>query len=214
MKRKNKMKMFATISCCVLLLTMTACQSNKVGGDELASCCDPEAAEAVKATTPLPGTSIYQLSDTWKTQDNEDVVFSSLRGDVRVLAMFFSHCEYACPIIVGDIKKIEMGLSDAERKKLKVTLVSFDVERDTPEVLKAYAKRMSLADRWSLLHGSNDSVRDLAAVLGIRFRKDKKEGFAHSNVIFLLNEDGEIIHRQDGLAADPAAMVAAVKKSL
>ena len=94
-------------------------------------------------------------------------------------------------------------------------LVSFDTERDTVEVLHAYRKRLNLdEDRWVLLRGGADDVMELSALLGVKFKKDLRGQFAHSNVITVLNPAGEIIHQQTGLNQDPAATVQAVAAAL
>ncbi|HVV01445.1 MAG TPA: SCO family protein, partial [Verrucomicrobiae bacterium] len=92
------------------------------------------------------------------------------------------------------------------RTNVDVTLVSFDSERDTPAELAKYRKAWNLPADWELLSGKNDDVRELAALLGIQFKKTADAGFAHSNVITLLNQDGEVVFQQTGLEAKPDEM--------
>jgi cytochrome oxidase Cu insertion factor (SCO1/SenC/PrrC family) len=47
-------------------------------------------------------------------------------------------------------------------------------------------------ERWTLLRGGADDVRELAALLGVNYAEDARGQFAHSNLITLLNADGEI----------------------
>ncbi len=50
-------------------------------------------------------------------------------------------------------------------------LMSFDTKRDMPEVLAAFRKKEKLpVANWTLLRGSEDDVRELAALLGINCR--------------------------------------------
>ena len=37
------------------------------------------------------------------------------------------------------------------------------------------------------------------ALLGVKYQPEAGEGFSHSNVITLLNREGEIIHQRQGL---------------
>jgi protein SCO1 len=79
-------------------------------------------------------------------------------------------------------------------------LVSFDTERDTPAALHQYRLQHDLAaERWTLLHGSNDDVLELAALLGVKFKKDAQGQFMHSNVLTILNSQGEIAFQETGL---------------
>lgn len=58
------------------------------------------------------------------------------------------------------------------------------------------------ADRWSLLCGQPDDVLELAALLGVRYKEDANGQFMHSNVISILNAQGEIVYQQIGLNQD------------
>ncbi len=131
------------------------------------------------------------------------------------MALFFTHCEYACPIIVNDLKRIEAALPNKLRDRVDFLLISIDTERDTPEVLHAYRESRQLpTTHWSLLHGSADDVRELAALLGVNYRKDARGQYAHSNVITLLNAEGEIVRQIIGLNQDVAPFVQTIGKTL
>jgi protein SCO1 len=60
---------------------------------------------------------------------------------------------------------------------------------------------------WTLLHGQPDDVLELAALLGVRYKEGADGQFMHSNVITLLNANGEIVVQQIGLNSDPQEMV-------
>jgi protein SCO1/2 len=134
-----------------------------------------------------------------------------LRGRPVVLALFFTQCEFACPIIVHDLKRIEAALPDELRGKVDFILVSLDTERDTVAALHAYREKQSLPNNhWLLLRGTNDDVRELAALLGVNYQKDARGQFAHANLITVLNRDGEIAHQQIGLNQRPDDSVRAI----
>ena len=126
-----------------------------------------------------------------------------------LIVMFFANCEFACPIIVHDLKRLQQALQD----QVDFVLVTFDTERDTPDVLHAYRERMKLGtDHWTLLTGKAGDVRELAVLLGVNYQRDARGQFAHSNLITVLNAEGEIIHRQVGLNQDPAETLAAIAR--
>ncbi len=159
--------------------------------------------------------SLYQLDSKWTSDVGREVKLGVLRGRVQVLAMFFAQCEYACPILVNDMQRLEQSLPAAIRGRVEFLLVSFDTERDTPAALRAYREKMQLTpERWTLLRGGADDVRELAALLGVNFQKDARGQFAHSNLITVLNPEGEIIHQQTGLKGDTAATIAALEKTV
>lgn len=158
--------------------------------------------------------SLYLLDSKWTSDVGKTIPLSVLRGRPQVVAMFFSTCEYACPIIVHDMKILEAKLPAEVRAKTDFLLVSFDTKRDTPAALAAYRTKEKLpAANWTILRGGEDDVRELAALLGINYSQDARGQFAHSNVITVLNAEGEIAFQQPGLNAEPTALVDAVSKA-
>lgn len=191
----------------LLLLLLSASIAH---AEEKPPCCR-EAAPAA----PLADKSLYQLESTWTSDVGKDVKLGVLRGRPQVVAMFFTTCEYACPIIVENMKSIEQALPETLRDKVDFLLVSFDVERDTVEALKSYRAKKELATaRWTLLRGKEDDVRELAALLGINYQRDARGQFSHSNTISVLNAGGELVFQQTGLNKDAAETVAAIEKML
>ena len=117
--------------------------------------------------------------------------------------MFFTNCRFACPMIVSDMKRIETKLTPEIGARIGFTLVSFDTKRDTPAVLATYRRTHALPiENWTLLRGEPDDVLELAALLGLKFKEGANGQFAHSNVITILNAQGEIVHQQIGLNQD------------
>lgn len=136
----------------------------------------------------------------------------ALHGKPQVVAMFFASCQFTCPLTVNDLKKIEAALPENLRTNVGFTLVSFDSTRDTPAVLHAYRASHDLnGANWTLLRGEPDDVRELAALLGVIYKQDAKGDFAHSNLITVLNAEGEIIFQQPGINLPPDEIVAKLK---
>jgi protein SCO1/2 len=170
-----------------------------------------QAAAATKA--PLPSKSIYQLESSWTTDSGQPFKLSMLRGRPQVLDMFFTSCENACPITVSDMKRIEAGLPESLRAHVGFILISFDPDRDTVEALHAYRLRRGLdPNRWTLLRGESAAVAELAGQLGMKYRKGARGQFGHSNILTLLDPNGEIVHQQTGLNPNIDEMVAKVQQ--
>ena len=91
-------------------------------------------------------------------------------------------------------------------------LLRFDSAVDTPARLKAYADEHGLdLGRWTLSHGDDDAVRELAAALGVGYRPDGQGGFDHAAVISLLDDKGEIVFQQRGTQASSDELLAKVR---
>jgi len=172
------------------------------------SCCSVPMAKGA-----FSDASLYNLGDIWTDQDGNKTQLGDFEGEVVVLAMFFSNCQYVCPRIVADMQRIEKELTETERKEVRFVLASFDTLRDQPGVLKAYQKKMQLSpSRWILLHGDDNTVQNLAAVLGVKYKRELSGDFGHSVVISVVDRGGVIVHQQEGLGADPAKAVGEIRK--
>jgi protein SCO1/2 len=203
----------ATPPCCPAPAATPACCAAEKPADPkgaAASCC-----EEIKPAAPLTARSLYQLDATFTDDAGRPATLASWRGRPVVLAMFFASCEYACPVLVEDLRRLRAALPEAARTQTQIVLVSFDVARDTPAALKAFRERMNLAANWTLLRGETVAVQDLAMLLGVKFKQDARGQFAHSNLFTVLNAEGEIAHQHAGLMGDiseAAKAVAAVAR--
>jgi protein SCO1/2 len=158
--------------------------------------------------------SIYQVGSVWTTATEQPLRLGHLQGKVQVLAMVYTTCESACPIIVSLMQLLEASLPPELRPDVGFVLVTFDPARDTPPVLSAYSARMGLdPSSWLLLCGPPEDVLELATLLGIKYKRDQSGGFIHSNVITMLNRAGEIVHRHEGLQQDMASTLEAIRRA-
>jgi protein SCO1/2 len=157
------------------------------------ACC-----EEVTATA-FTRNSLYQAEVSFTTDDGRAFKLGELRGRPVVLTMFFASCGYACPLLVSDIEAIRARLPAELRDRAAIVLVSFDTVRDTPPALATYRTQRGLDAQWTLLHGSKDSVSELAALLGVKYQQAPGGMFAHSNLITILNGEGEVVHTRNGL---------------
>ena len=200
------------------VLAVLAATAAAFAAEKASPCCPPETKPAaapccpvVPPAAPLTTRSLYQLDATWTNDAGGAVSLSSFRGQPVILAMFFASCEYACPVLVSDIQRLRALLPAADRERTRVVLVTFDTERDTPAALRAFRERSGLDANWTLLRGEETAVQELAMLLGVKFRREARGQFAHSNLFTLLNAEGEIAHQTLGLMGDvsPAARVLA-----
>ena len=174
------------------------------------ACCAAADATALSGAA-LTATSLYQLDAKWTNDAGATLPLASLHGRPVVLAMFFASCEYACPILVAQMQRIREALPADVRDATQFVLVSFDAARDTPEALHAYRERLGLTGaRWTLLHGDPADVQELAMILGVKYKEDTRGQFAHSNLITVLNRQGEIAHQRAGLQGEITTATRAV----
>jgi protein SCO1/2 len=174
----------------------------------LAACEAPREAEA---RTPTAGDfSVYEMDARFRDQGGRERTLASLGGRVQVVAMVYTNCAHTCPRILMELKRVEAALEDHER--VGFTLISLDPERDTPARLAEFAAGTRLgAARWTLLTSDANTVRETAALLGIRYRKEVSAEYSHSNSYLVLDAAGRIVHREAGLDQGPEKALASIR---
>jgi protein SCO1 len=161
------------------------------------------------------GASLANLELTWTTQDGASFSLAGLAGRPVVLAMGYATCKDMCPAIVADMMWIEKHLPSGAGDRVRFAFFSFDSEADTPERLRLYAESHGLdLSRWTLLHGDDDAVRELAAALDVPFRPNDQNGFDHAAVISLLSGRGEIVFQQRGVQTSSDELLARLNTML
>ena len=171
---------------------------------------------SVAADAPLPRDSVYQLPLQLTDQAGRTRPWRELQGKPRLVSMFYTSCQYICPLIVDSGKAVSRQLTDAERARLGIVLISMDPVRDTPAALAKVVRQRKLdTARWTLASPPADDVREVAGVLGIRYRALADGEFNHTSALVLLDARGRILARteQIGTRPDPE-FVAAVKLAL
>ncbi len=183
------------------------------------SCCKSEpkpepkdaCCQVAEAAAPFSRSSLYQADGTFTDDSGKSFRLAALRGRPVVVAMFFATCGYACPLTVTDLTGLQARLSPELRKDTVFVLVSFDLERDTVAALAQYRAARQLDGNWILVRGDDASVRELAALLGVKYKQEADGSFAHSNLFTVLNREGEIVHQRTGLQGGLDPAIAAIE---
>jgi len=168
----------------------------------------------LKAKSALPGSSIFQLQSEWQNQKGESVKLASLRGSPRFLVMLYTRCDTACPLIVEDLKETVQELGVKPTDKINVSIFSLDSFRETPDSLLAFSVKRNLPSHWGLFTSNADAVAELAAALGVRYKRLSNGDFIHSNVIYFLNSDGEIVAQKEGIKTPRKEFIKKIRKFL
>jgi protein SCO1/2 len=174
-----------------------------------ATCC----AKPMASSAGLSEGSLYQTDSKWTTDTGKEISLAELQGRPQVVVMFFASCQSACPILLHDLKRIEASLKPEHRARVGFTLVTIDPRRDTPQALARYraVHRLS-AENWALVRGEPDDIQELAALLGVKYKEQADGVFAHSNLITVLDQNGEVVHQLVGLGQDIEGTVRVIEE--
>lgn len=155
------------------------------------------AAPVVHAGEP----SLHDFETVFQDQDGKRTTLAELKGQPVLITMFYGTCTYACPLLVSRMRRLEAKLPPEVKKRMRMVLVTFDPARDTVPELKKLKQRYAPDDtRWSFLRVDDaDAVRELAAILGTKYRFMPDGTINHSSVITLLDERGVVRARVDNM---------------
>lgn len=169
---KNKL---TSLLCISLIPLALSCSSQRQPGSRLDT--------TVKAATTQAG-SIYDVNLNLENQNGQVVAWQSLHGKIRVIAMVYTHCPAACPIITQQIKAAESKVLASGLGRVQYTLISFDDVRDTAGRLREFYQEQDLDTNWVLLHAAKGDVRTIAALLNVQYKEWHGSDFTHSDVTF------------------------------
>ncbi len=145
---------------------------------------------ARKATEPLPTlwpVPNYRLFD----QDGLTRTPADLRGSVWIADFIFTSCKSVCPVLSAKMVQVQRAIPDP---RLRFVSFSVDPERDTPEALKAYARRWAPDEtRWTLLATTPGSLADVTKGMKTFVeRQPDPDATLHTSELFLVDGQGRV----------------------
>ena len=218
------MKRFFIMALGVLLLqscknntTESSAKAEELNQPAMATTAEGQQQENAKPTE-ISDISIYNLPETWTTQNGNDVQWKDFKGNVLVVVMIYTSCKAACPILIADMRDIRKTVDASHmphKEKVKYILVSIDPKVDTPEHLKKFAQESNMDDdQWVFLRSDEEKTREFAAVLAVNYKQISPVDFSHSNIISVFNAEGELAAQQEGLGIDRTSIVQEIRKQL
>lgn len=163
-----------------------------------------------------PSDSLYHLQATFSDQQDRRFALGDLQGQPTLVAMFYTSCQYICPLMIEGIVQAEKSLQPAQRERLRIVMVSFDPKHDDTAALArtAASKRLD-PSRWRLVRTEPGQVRQLAALLGVRYRELADGGFNHTGEVNLLDRDGRVLAKANAIdAVKDAAFMTQLRAAL
>lgn len=141
--------------------------------------------------TTLPENSVYLLESQWIDQNGKKLQLKDLGTKPVILSMVFLGCKYTCPLTIQDMREMEASIVKNMITNFRMVLISIDPDRDTPQAMKKFIKERKLnEERWTILSSDSENVRELAALMGYSYKKDKAMEFAHSMLTWVFDDRG------------------------
>jgi protein SCO1 len=141
----------------------------------------------------------YKLID----QDSVAVSFPGMiKGQITVMGFIYTHCPDICPMTTHNMYLTQKELKKVDINDVKFVALSFDPDRDSPEILKKFAEIRDLdLKSWTLLTGEKATVNDLLKRFDVKAIKtdesvdeegNSEYSMMHTDRISLIDENGRL----------------------
>ena len=155
-------------------------------------------------------------------QNGERVIFpDNIIENITVMGFIYTHCPDICPMTTHNMYLTQKKLNDSGFKNVKFVALSFDPERDSPEVLTKFAQIRELDfNSWTLLTGSKPTINDLMKRFDVKAIKTDEtfdnEGnpeysMMHTDRISLIDKNGRLRKNYKGSALNIEELVEDIK---
>ena len=139
---------------------------------------------------PKPAPNIQLMN-----HQGERFRLSDFRNRYVLVNFIFTQCSGTCPVLVGRFAELRRYAQQASwGDRLTLLTVSWDIERDTPEKLAAYASAQTPSNvAWVFAVPINQSgTKRLLKEFGIWVKRLESGQFEHDSQIVLVGQEGLI----------------------
>ena len=172
----------------------------------------PLGGEAAGSVLPTIGPApAFELT----AQNQRTVALADLRGKVVVVDFIFASCTDECPLQTEKLARVGAALGVDFGPRVHFVSISVDPERDTPEVLAAYAARHHAArEGWSFLTGRPEQVRTISRGYGVVSLRDRRGGLSHNPLTSVIDAAGALRVQYAGVRYQPRELLDDIRSLL
>ena len=178
---------------------------------------------SVSCTDDLPlDKDLTKKSYNLINQNGEEIIFPEyILGNITVMGFIYTHCPDICPMTTHNMYLTQKKLKESGINNVKFVALSFDPERDSPEVLTKFAEIRELDfSSWTLLTGSKPVISDLMRRFDVKAIKTDEtiddEGnpeysMMHTDRISLIDSKGQLRKNYKGSTLNIEELVNDIK---
>nr|WP_285876937.1 SCO family protein [Fictibacillus phosphorivorans] len=186
----------------VLLAALTACGGSGGSHDE------HENHKQHENSSKESSQSLDWDVQSFSFKDQNDKAFGSedLKGKVWMANFIFTNCETVCPPMTAHMAKLQQ-MSKEENVNVNFVSFSIDPKRDDAETRKKFGKNYD-ADfsNWHFLGGYNQEEIEKFAKESFKTpvtADPNSDQFIHATSFFLVDQNGKVLSRYDGVENTP-----------
>jgi protein SCO1 len=137
------------------------------------------------------------------TQDGRRLSLRDLRGKVVAVTFIYASCADTCPLLTAKMAALQDKLGADFGARVFFASVTIDPARDTPDVLRRYAKAHGAKlEGWAFLSGRPEEIREVARRYGIYYRKSERGDVDHSFLTSVIDASGALRVQYQGVRFD------------
>ncbi|MBT8386520.1 MAG: SCO family protein [Ignavibacteria bacterium] len=159
---------------------------------------------------------------TFLNQDSAAVNFPEIiKGKITVMGFIYTHCPDICPMTTHNMALTEESLIEEGIDDVLFVALSFDPERDSPEVLRKFAEIRDIKfDNWIFLTGDELTTKDVLKRFDVRaiptdssFFEDGTNSYSimHTDRISLINNKGILKKNYKGSTINIEELITDIK---
>jgi protein SCO1/2 len=148
-------------------------------------------------------------------QDGGTLSLSDLAGKVVLVTFIYTSCTDTCPLLTGKLAGVRDQLGPEFGSAVHFLSVTVDPERDTPDVLRAYAERFGADPAgWAFLTGTPEQIAKATRAYGIYVRRTPRGEIDHGFLTTLIDHSGTMRVQYLGTRFDPLELLADLRALL
>lgn len=145
---------------------------------------------------------------TLTTQDGRQLSLKDLRGRVLAVTFIYTSCADTCPLLTAKMVRLQARLGHDFGRKVFFVSITVDPDRDTPKVLRGYAKSHGASlDGWAFLTGAPREIRDVTRRYAIYYKKQHRGDVDHTFLTSLVDQNGTLRVQYIGVRFDSQEML-------
>ncbi|RSL31011.1 SCO family protein [Salibacterium salarium] len=164
----------------------------------------------------LTGADMELSSFEFTNQDEEVVTNEDLEGNYVLADMIFTTCPTVCNTMTPNMLSLQQDMKAEGMDNVNIVSFTVDPENDDPEALTAYGEKYGVDfDNWDFLTGYSDEDIKKLSKESFKSVVDKNTGdnnITHATGFFLIDPDGNVIRKYDGLENDTKPILEDLKR--
>ena len=116
-------------------------------------------------------------------------------GPVRIVDFIYTRCPTVCQSLGGVFGLLQRELAvELAQGSVEMWSVSFDIEHDSPEALRAWGQRYGAGGGWhAAAPATSSDLKQLKRAFGVHVRPDDMGGFVHNAALSIVDRQGRLV---------------------